>query len=133
MRNTAWQRAWMVTFRSPSTGNSFIRRLTAWLGCTTAWRRHLQGQRLNRNVVFQETASPDNSKQENNMTRTTLTVIGTRKGKTIPIASLWAPWAVLAFALVGFVPAAEAQNIGGHIGFVLPLATHAGGQTTTLA
>src|SRR5437879_11231191 len=32
------------------------------------------------------------------------------------------------------IPAAEAQTtIGGHVGFVLPLVTHAGGQTTNIA
>jgi hypothetical protein len=41
--------------------------------------------------------------------------------------------AVLAF-LVLHAPAARSQeNMGGHIGFVLPLVTHAGGQTTTIA
>jgi len=33
---------------------------------------------------------------------------------------------------VGVTPAAQAQTIGGHIGFVLPLVTHAGGQWTSL-
>ena len=32
------------------------------------------------------------------------------------------------------VPAAEAQTtLGGHVGFVLPLVTHAGGNTTNIA
>jgi len=35
--------------------------------------------------------------------------------------------------LIGAVPGAKAQDtLGGHIGFVLPLVTHAGGQTTNL-
>jgi hypothetical protein len=38
--------------------------------------------------------------------------------------------AVLAGALAGSAPVARAQpSVGGHIGFVLPLVTHAGGQT----
>ena len=41
------------------------------------------------------------------------------------VAGLW---------VVSQVPAAEAQTtVGGHIGFVLPLVTHAGGNTTNLA
>ncbi len=40
---------------------------------------------------------------------------------------------VLVMSLVGVVPAATAQdNLGGHVGFVLPLVTHAGGQTSSL-
>lgn len=37
-------------------------------------------------------------------------------------------------ALLGsFVPSSQAQvSVGGHVGFVLPLVTHAGGQTTNL-
>ena len=35
--------------------------------------------------------------------------------------------------LVGIVPAAQAQSIGGHIGVVFPLVTRAEGQTTSLA
>ena len=41
---------------------------------------------------------------------------------------------VLAFVALVAVPMAQAQdNIGGHIGFMLPLVTHAGGNTTTIA
>src|SRR5260370_19806196 len=41
---------------------------------------------------------------------------------------------VLVMFLVGVVPAATAQdNVGGHVGFVLPLVTRAGGQTSSLA
>src|SRR5216684_820484 len=40
---------------------------------------------------------------------------------------------VLAAILGAAVPAARAQDIGGHVGFVLPLVTHAGGNTTSLA
>ena len=41
---------------------------------------------------------------------------------------------VIAFVALVAVPMAQAQdNIGGHIGFVLPLVTHAGGNTTTIA
>lgn len=37
-------------------------------------------------------------------------------------------------SIVGIVPRSVAQTtVGGHIGFVLPLVTHAGGQTTNLA
>jgi len=40
----------------------------------------------------------------------------------------------VAVLLMSFVLAAEAQtNVGGHIGFVLPLVTHAGGETTNIA
>jgi hypothetical protein len=40
----------------------------------------------------------------------------------------------LVLSLASFLPRAQAQdNIGGHVGFVLPLVTHAGGQTTSLA
>lgn len=42
-------------------------------------------------------------------------------------------FAVAVLLILG-VPAAEAQtSVGGHIGFVLPLVTHAGGQTTNIA
>ena len=41
---------------------------------------------------------------------------------------------VLAVPLwLSIVPAAKAQSIGGHIGFVLPLVTHAAGDTTNIA
>lgn len=43
-------------------------------------------------------------------------------------------FAVVLMALANIMPAARAQDsIGGHIGFVLPLVTHAGGNTTSLA
>jgi len=42
--------------------------------------------------------------------------------------------AAAAALLVVSVPVAHAQaNLGGHIGFVLPLVTHAGGQTTNIS
>ena|SRR5437660_367750 len=43
-------------------------------------------------------------------------------------------WVVLTVLLVSRVPVAEAQTaVGGHIGFVLPLVTHAAGTTTNIA
>ena len=45
---------------------------------------------------------------------------------------LWAAAAVAALSMGAAAPA-TAQTIGGHIGFVLPLVTEGGGQTTTLA
>jgi hypothetical protein len=43
-------------------------------------------------------------------------------------------WVVVALLLISSVPTAEAQtNLGGHIGFVLPLVTHAAGTTTNIA
>ena len=48
----------------------------------------------------------------------------------------WIILAALAMTLAGKVPVAQAQDgptLGGHIGFVLPLVTHSGGQTTNLA
>jgi len=41
--------------------------------------------------------------------------------------------AILVISVIGAVPAARAQGIGGHIGVVFPLVTHAEGQTTSLA
>jgi hypothetical protein len=49
----------------------------------------------------------------------------------------WITLAALAMTLAGRVPLAQAQDnttqngitMGGHIGFVLPLVTHSGGQT----
>src|SRR5882757_10562536 len=44
----------------------------------------------------------------------------------------WIALAVLATTLAGRVPLAQAQEgitVGGHMGFVLPLVTHSGGQT----
>src|SRR5437667_11380396 len=41
---------------------------------------------------------------------------------------------VVMMVVLSGIPAAEAQmTIGGHVGFVLPLVTHAAGQTTTIA
>ncbi len=41
---------------------------------------------------------------------------------------------LLSIGLVGFASAANAQdNVGGHIGVVIPWFTHAGGQTTTIS
>src|ERR1700736_4482574 len=48
----------------------------------------------------------------------------------------WIVFGALAMALAGKVSLAQSQNgptLGGHIGFVLPLVTHSGGQTTNLA
>jgi hypothetical protein len=51
----------------------------------------------------------------------------------------WIVFVVLATTLAGRVPLAQAQTeaqarkgptLGGHIGFVLPMVTHSGGQTT---
>ena len=42
--------------------------------------------------------------------------------------------AALAVSALALAPSAQAQvTLGGHVGFVLPLVTHAGGQTTNLA
>ncbi len=47
--------------------------------------------------------------------------------------TFWVAAAVLLMHGILFTPSARADdNIGGHIGFVLPLVTHAGGQTTNL-
>lgn len=40
--------------------------------------------------------------------------------------------ALLTVGCFGLVKPAAAQTLGGHIGFVLPLVTHAGGETTSL-
>ncbi len=57
-----------------------------------------------------------------------------RKRKTVSRKVLGVASVALVMSLVGAVPAATAQdNMGGHIGFVLPLVTRAGGQTTSLA
>ena len=43
----------------------------------------------------------------------------------------WIAFAALAGTLAGIVPLAQAdEHVGGHIGFVLPIVTRAGGQTT---
>jgi hypothetical protein len=49
----------------------------------------------------------------------------------------WIVFVVLVTTLAGRVPLAQAQaqaqkgpTLGGHIGFVLPMVTHSGGQTT---
>ena len=43
-------------------------------------------------------------------------------------------WVIAALLLFSRIPTAEAQtSMGGHIGFVLPLVTHAGGTTTNIA
>ena len=47
-------------------------------------------------------------------------------------------WVVVGVVLLSQVQAAEAQTgepqttVGGHVGFVLPLVTHAGGETTNI-
>ena len=54
-----------------------------------------------------------------------------RRGQTVSGRILWV---VVAALLMSRAPAAEAQTtLGGHIGFVLPLVTHAGGTTTNIA
>ena len=51
----------------------------------------------------------------------------------------WVLWIVVGVLLLSQVQAAEAQTtetpttVGGHVGFVLPLVTHAGGETTNIA
>jgi hypothetical protein len=55
-----------------------------------------------------------------------------QKRQTVVMRAFWIVLVVLVMSLSGIVPAAQAQNLGGHIGFVLPLVTHAGGQTTNL-
>ena len=51
----------------------------------------------------------------------------------------WVLWVVLGVLLLSRVQAAEAQTaepqttVGGHVGFVLPLVTHAAGNTTNIA
>ena len=43
-------------------------------------------------------------------------------------------WLTVGMLLMSGIPAADAQTtLGGHIGFVLPLVTHAGGETTNIA
>jgi hypothetical protein len=43
-------------------------------------------------------------------------------------------WLMVGMWVMSSIPAADAQtNLGGHIGFVLPLVTHAGGNTTNIA
>ena len=43
-------------------------------------------------------------------------------------------WFTVGMFLMSSLPAADAQTtLGGHIGFVLPLVTHAGGNTTNIA
>jgi hypothetical protein len=57
-----------------------------------------------------------------------------RKRSSLPLPMLYA--SVMAVAMLAFAvtPHAAAQTtIGGHVGFVLPLVTHAGGNTTTIA
>src|SRR5262245_42328401 len=50
----------------------------------------------------------------------------------------WVLWVAVGVWLLSTVQAAEAQTtepqttVGGHVGFVLPLVTHAGGETTNL-
>ena len=41
--------------------------------------------------------------------------------------------AIILFSLAAVVPASAQDTLGGHIGFVLPLVTHSGGQTTTIS
>ncbi len=54
--------------------------------------------------------------------------------QTVPWRASWVPAVVRVMSVASFVPTVRAQdNIGGHVGFVLPLGTHVGGQTTSLA
>ena len=49
-------------------------------------------------------------------------------------AILGALWFTVGMLLMSGIPAADAQTtLGGHIGFVLPLVTHAAGETTNIA
>src|SRR5512146_2055653 len=41
--------------------------------------------------------------------------------------------AIILFSVAAVVPASAQDTLGGHIGFVLPLVTHSGGQTTTIS
>jgi hypothetical protein len=57
---------------------------------------------------------------------------GMKKKMTKQMRRTWVALAVLATTMAAGAPLAQAQNgitMGGHIGFVLPLVTHAGGQT----
>src|SRR5882724_8921709 len=52
--------------------------------------------------------------------------------RTILWRGFWA-FALMLISLSAVAPSAQSQTtVGGHIGFVLPLVTHAGGETTTL-
>jgi hypothetical protein len=51
--------------------------------------------------------------------------------KSIPRSAFLSASAILAFFVAG-LPAQAQNSIGGHIGFVLPIVTAAGGQTTTI-
>jgi hypothetical protein len=42
-------------------------------------------------------------------------------------------WFAVGMLLVSNIPAGAQTSVGGHIGFVLPLVTHAGGNTTNIA
>jgi hypothetical protein len=54
-----------------------------------------------------------------------------QRRQTVSGRAFWAAAAVLAVSLFGAAPCAKAEDtLGGHIGFVLPLVTRAGGQTT---
>jgi hypothetical protein len=54
-----------------------------------------------------------------------------KTGEIIAV-TFWLRAVVGAALIFGIVLPSQAQNIGGHMGFVLPLVTHAGGQTTNL-
>jgi len=54
-----------------------------------------------------------------------------KTGNIIPVR-FWLHAVVGAALMFGIVLPTQAQSIGGHMGFVLPLVTHAGGQTTNL-
>ncbi len=57
-----------------------------------------------------------------------------QKKRTAPDRLLWVVVTVAVGGLIGTVPEANAQDrLGGHIGFVLPLVTRAGGQTTSIS
>lgn len=61
-----------------------------------------------------------------------MTMNGVMQRLTSPVRGIRIPGLVLLALLVVLAPGLHAQNIGGHIGFVLPLVTHAGGNTTNL-
>ena len=53
--------------------------------------------------------------------------------KTIPNRQVWITAAVVLMFLAGAARSEAQTTVGGHLGFVLPLVTHAGGKTTNLA
>jgi hypothetical protein len=51
----------------------------------------------------------------------------------VPLRKLWPLAVVVVLLMFGTVVPTHAQTVGGHVGFVLPLVTRAGGQTTNLS